>query len=68
MTNASIYSTKGAMAYQMGDRRVLVQRNHLGGSHPLQTYQVKRNGIWSDTQYQRGVQPLIDKVKYALSA
>jgi hypothetical protein len=66
--NASIYSTNGAMAYQLGDRRVLVQRNTIGGTAPLRTYQTRQAGIWCDTLYQRGVQPLIDKVKAAIAA
>ena len=66
--NASIYSTNGSMAYQLGDRRVLVQRNTIGGTAPIQTYQTRKSGEWVNTLYQRGVQPLIDKVKSAVAA
>ena len=39
MKAASIYSTKGAMAYQYGNSRVLVQGER-------RTFQVMRNGAW----------------------
>lgn len=67
--NASISSINGAMAYQLGDRRVLVKRTPADqGAFLMHTYQVKRNGVWCNTTYQRGVQPLIEKVKAALAA
>lgn len=66
--NASIYSTNGSMAYQLGDRRVLVQRNTIGGTAPLHTYQTRKNGEWTNALYPRGVQPLIAKVKAVIAA
>lgn len=66
--NASIYSTNGAMAYQLDNSRVLIQRNAIGGTAPLQTYQTRKNGEWVNALYPRGVQPLISKVKALIAA
>lgn len=62
MSRASTYSMNGAMVYQYGNRRVVVRRNHLGGSSPLREYQLRERGEWRVALSPRGADSVIAKV------
>lgn len=67
MKDASIYSMKGAIVYQYGDRRVVIERNRFGGDSPLRSYQIRERGEWRTALWPKGIDPLIEKVRAALS-